>query len=510
MADTTDLAAISHEVPDDGPSRPPPPPIEWPEPTFDPQIPDQAEYPIHALPPLMADACDALYQMAGSPLPMAGTVVLTAFAAVAQADYVLYGLDPEGVPLSIYAVCAAPPAQRKSSTAKHMLVPIREGSQAAVRRWESVSRNWQAMDANGRKGSPDLAPAKMAPYMIRSDATIEALAQRLAGGRVAQMQYLSEIVKLTGGWSGREAGREKTYGDYADLWDGEPVQIIRARDGLEIDVHNRRLSTLYMGQPKPVADWVLHPGAESGYAARVLLAYQTGLSGLPPDLDRTALREAIAMLDGLRRVMTEALRQQNDGIEYASHQSPARSSITLDLEAHGLMRAFLETEQVLAETAFGDDDALMAMWHGRSVGQAQRIAGLFAALRAYQTQALGNEVVMTRDEAQNGIDLAEWYGNELKRVASMRMSTELAEDAMTIWRAIGNAIRSPMKKHIGQNADGELEGNVRQIAHQCKKALKNDPSRRNAAIQLLEIEGLIEAVPGKKSRWLIHPGAENG
>ena len=448
--------------------------MEWPEPTLDPHIPEQEPYPADALPPLMADACEALYQMAGSSLPMAGTVVLTSFAAVAQADYVLHGLDPEGVPLSIYAVCAAPPTQRKSSTAKHMLVPIREASQSAVRRWESVTRNWQAMDAAGRKGSPDLAPAKMAPYIIRSDATIEALAQRLAGGRDAQLQYLGEIVKLTGGWSGREAGREKTYGDYADLWDGEPVQIIRARDGLEIDVYNRRLSTLYMGQPKPVADWVFHVGAEAGYAARVLLAYQTDLSDLPPDLDRAGLRDAVNLLDGIRRVMSEALRQQNDGIEYASYLAPSRSPITLSLEAHGLMRSFFETEHVLAETAFNDGDGLMAMWHGRSVGQAQRIAGLFAALRAYQSQARGVEVVVSPEEAENGIVLTEWYGGELARAASMRMSTEVTEDATIIWRALGNAVQSPMGKHVNQNVEGEWEGNVSQIALQARRALRSD------------------------------------
>ena len=143
MADGIDLGAYGAEVPpegtgDDGP------PIEWPDPTFSAAIPDQSPYPAHALPPLMLEATDALYDLTGSPLAMAATACWGALAAVAQADYAIYGLSPSAVPLSLYCVCAAPSGQRKSSVSDLVMDPIDDADTAAADRWQSARQDLAA------------------------------------------------------------------------------------------------------------------------------------------------------------------------------------------------------------------------------------------------------------------------------------------------------------------------------------------------------------------------------
>ena len=303
-----------------------------------------------------------------------------------------------------------------------------------------------------------------------------------------------------------KAARTKTYGDFNDFWDGRPVRIIRARDGLEISVHRRYLTTLYMGQLDPVADWVMSPQAEGGYAARVLLAYQTGMSELPPDLNRNQISEALGTLDHLRRLMVEALRRQCEDTEYLKHRMPNRSAITMDLEAHGLIRSYLETEHTLGETATMDGDRLMASWHSRSTTQAQRLAGLIVALRGYQTAAQDTALVMNAEEAQAGIDLIEWYGGEMRRVSGLSMATQASQDALLLWRAIGTAVIS-RSNHVSIDATGQWRGNVRQLATQASRALRRDRERCDSAINRLMIEELIDQVPGRRASWLIHPDA---
>lgn len=490
---------------DDGPSRPALPAIEWPEPTLDARIPDQAPYPLHKLPPVVQDAVDALYELTGANPAMAGTALLAGLAGVAQLDYVVQGIGPD-LPLQVYAICAAPTGQRKSSTLGEVKKIFDQADTAVGLRWRDAKAWWSHADKAARDDNPDRAPARSSPQVLRSDATIEALMQCLAEGRPAQWQYLTELVTLTDGWSGKSANRPKTMHDYAALWDGTGIHVNRVRDQTDYTITGRYLSCLFFGQPGPFASWVMDPAAANGYAQRLLVSYQADLEDLPPDLSRQERADAKRRFNGIERIMAEALRRQNDGVEFAGYRTPERANITLDLEAHGMMRSYLETEYVLVATANGDGDTVMAGWHNRSTEHAQRIAGLLTALRGYQTVSPGSDLTMTPDEAQAGIDLADWYGNELRRVASMSMATQEANDALIAWRAIGDAVYSGAKG-VSTDAEGELVVGLRSLLTLGWRSFRTDPDRRNDAIRRLETEGLVEPIPGQRGKWLVHPAA---
>ena len=494
----TDLDSLGSEFPDEIVER------DWPEPTLDALIPPQAPYP-DCLPPVLAIAVDALYRLAGAPASMAATCLLSSLAGTAQYDYALQGIAPGRLPLSLFAICSAPTGQHKSTVGRLVMQPYEDADERSERHWEQVKKSWSAMAPDYRKQNPDQQPAPRSPQVLRGDATIQALYRRLAGGRRAQVQYLSEIISVTGGWSGKKDQRAKTYHDFASIWDGARVHIDRTSEDTEITIHGRYLTTLYMGQDRPVLDWIMDPMAANGYSPRILLSFQTDLPELPPDLSRDEKAQSLRDLDGINRIIAETLHQQNDGIELSSYQHPPRATASLDLTSHALMRGHYEESHLLGVTAHVSHDLLMAGWHNRATEHAQRLAALLGVLRAYQTTGRGHDITIQEHEARAGIALADWYGDELRRVGDLAMANEEASDALEAWRSIGSAALS--RSGMVADVDGILIGNIRRILSQNHRTFRNDFTRRDIAIARLETEGLLERVPRKKAQWLIHPKA---
>ena len=486
---------------------PPPPPIEWPEPTFDPRIPDQAEY-SDVLPDLMHNAAMAITQLAGCPYSMAATAMLPPLATIAALDFRLAGIAPGHRPLMVNAVCGARSGQRKSSIGDHVMKPITANDDDILRRWRAAKSKWYAYNAEDKKANPQDKPTETEPIQVQEDSTIEALAYALTQGQTSQIQYLTELGTVSKGWSGSSSQRGRTYQVYNALWDGRGATIRRARDRQTILVRNRLLSKLIMGQRNPVTDWLLNVEANDGYAARTLLCFQSARADLPPPLSIEERRAQETTLNEYNRILTEAVRSQTVGAEYEKRDDDTRwSIINLDLESYGEFQAHYAYHDECSAIAEDDHDMLMASWHARATEHAQRIAGLFAALRSYQTTGQGQDIAMTVAEARAGIALADWYCDEMQRVGDVTMATEEADDALKIWQTLGEAIRDG-NKDIKHDVDGQITANVNRLITQRIRPLRNDPARRHRATQRLEIDGLLQAIPGRKSQWLINPAAK--
>lgn len=238
-----------------------------PVPLVRPVAPPQP-YPIDALGPILAPAARAVMEHVQVPDALAAHAVLGSAALAAQAHanvQTLGGLRP----ISLFMFTVAESGERKTAADTLAGAAVHERRsmlqvtyKAALREWDAAReghkmRVRQAKDS--AESADDLArtlvdlqeaPPPRKPWFVVSEPTPEGLFLSLKDGQLSQALATDEGGQFVGGHAMSDESELRTITLLSKLWDGSPVDRVRATDKEHTTLFGRRLAVHLMAQPE--------------------------------------------------------------------------------------------------------------------------------------------------------------------------------------------------------------------------------------------------------------------
>jgi hypothetical protein len=398
---------------------------DCPLPLF-PPLPPSEPFPIVALGATLSRAAKAIASKVQVPPAMAAQSVLAAasLAACAHADVMLpYG---QARPLSLFFATVAASGDRKSTSDREALWPLRKREEflreqhiEEMKDWKHACAAWVAekrkiegdkkIDFQERKnrlvllGDEPIKP--LSAFLTTGDMTIEGLVKNWPDAHAALGLFTAEGGMFTAGHGMNDDNRLKTAAMLSELWDGLPVKRIRALDGVTI-LPGRRLAMHVMIQPDAAESFLSNPMLrDQGLLSRVLIARPESLAGSrlyqePRPEDTAAIRAYGArVLSILEAELALMPGKRNELDPRALPIAPEAATIWRDFHDH------IETQcGANSPLAFLRDFAAKAAEH------AARIAGVLTIVEDLHANEIGVEAM------RNAITLADWYVSEACRL----------------------------------------------------------------------------------------------
>jgi len=238
-----------------------------PVPLVRPVAPPQP-YPIDALGTILGPAARAVMEHIQVPDALAAHAVLGFAALAAQAHanvQTLGGLRP----ISLYMMAVAESGERKSAADRLAGSAVHERKlmlavtyKAALREWEAAREGHKMRVRQAKENAEsadDLArtlielqesPPPRKPWFVVSEPTPEGLFLSLKDGQLSQALATDEGGQFVGGHAMSEEAELRTITLLSKLWDGSPVDRVRATDKEHVTLFGRRLAVHLMAQPE--------------------------------------------------------------------------------------------------------------------------------------------------------------------------------------------------------------------------------------------------------------------
>lgn len=389
----------------------------WPE----EPLPLEAElappqpFPVDALPPVLAGAAKAIIKSVQAPDALVGNSLLGACSLAVQhrADVI----TPAGVraPLSLFMASVAASGERKSAVDALALQPHRTFERAKV---TAAQADIDAFDTLPRKEKADKAPPS-SPMFILSDPTTEGLTRLLHRGLPSVGIFTAEGGSFTGGHGMNDESRLRTAAGFSKLWDGSPIDRVRAVDGA-IKLFDRRCSLHLMLQPQAANTWLSDPTLrDQGLLSRVLVAYPASTAGTR--LFSTTVAADTPEFASYVELMRQALEPEWAVTEHNELVLPA-------LGIGGAARSlWIDVYNDIERGIAGALEPVRAL-ASKAAEQVARIAGCFAVL------ANPCAPQITREDIERGATLMQFYLGEALRLADARPRHEATATAAALWR----------------------------------------------------------------------------
>ena len=262
---------------------------------------DAVEYPLAALPPILADAIHAIVEIAQVPTSLADQSVLSAAALAAQGFINVTTITGRSAPVSLFFFTIAASGDRKSTSDELAIRPVKDREEQLGIAYEAAKHKHAIEDAafkaattkakskTGKRsdisaaleavGKPPLAPVQ--PLLTCDEPTAPGLQKLFAEAMPALGLFSDEGATFLGGWSMQEEQQASTGGMLSKLWDGSPIKRIRAEKDNAVQIlYGRRLSVHLMVQPD-IANSLLGNKAvrNQGLLSRILVAAPKSLKG---------------------------------------------------------------------------------------------------------------------------------------------------------------------------------------------------------------------------------------
>ena len=411
-------------------------------------------------------------------------------------------------PASLFLAQVSPTGVGKTGISRPAIQPHYAADRHLAYNWRIARRERRRYEARSAKAQKEMqdngtAPPEVsehAPALILSDTTTEAAMQRLAPdhGRGAVAMFTSEAAELLGGWAFSPRQLGQTLARLSKAWDGEPFTVARRKDDFDIRVENPQLVIYWQGQPSNLGALLASPDAGNGFAPRTLVCAD--------DRPMLIAEETPAEPPSVRQYLAAiaAGRQRQDaGREYNNESANEPPVLGLDHADRQRLRfrrrLFLEDMQNATDT---DAQPHYYGFLSRIAEHAARIAGILYAAGDYMARPAMEPVagVIPAECITAGLNIAEWYAEELKRLTEHVGATELTTAAERLSICIGEVAsgrRLPKELHIRK---GEMV-NPERIAFRCRIAgLKGDVTLRARAVAVLVDAGHIRPVP-EQPRW---------
>jgi hypothetical protein len=273
------------------PSRSQPIPLVRPMPPAQP-------YPVAALGPILGPAARAVMEHVQVPDALAAHAVLGCAALAAQPHANVQTLGGTR-PLSLFMLTIAESGERKTAADTLANTPVHERRvtlqtqyKAALREYEAV-RQGHLMRIKKAKDDAESAddlihmlkeiqaePPPRKPFFIVSEPTAEGLVISLRDGQFSQALATDEGGEFLGGYAMSEESELRTITLLSRLWDGSPIDRVRATEKEHTTLFGRRLAVHLMVQPE-IAHRLLAKSLyrSQGLLARFLIVAPTSLIG---------------------------------------------------------------------------------------------------------------------------------------------------------------------------------------------------------------------------------------
>jgi Protein of unknown function (DUF3987) len=341
----------------------------------------------------------------------------------------------------------------------------------------------QTLDA---LGTPPLPPLE--PVLTCSEPTYEGMCKLLAVGQPSIGIFAAEGGQFVGGHGMADDAKLRTASGLSKVWDGEPLDRVRANDGFTV-LPGRRVAIHLMVQPDVAAIWfgdrLL---VEQGLLSRVLLTAPRSASGTrmwkepQPESDATMKRYGARILDILERPLPLAEGMRNELSPRGLLLSPDARRVWIGFHDH--------VEERLIPG--GELEAVRGLAN-KLPEHAARIAAVLALADNIETGAVGTA------EMEAGILLAQHYAAEAMRLfGASRVSSELRE-AQQLLGWLLNTWREP---HVS----------LPDIYQRGPSAIRDKAHAHSAVGILMDHGWLIEAGAGeidgtpRRETWLIVRG----
>lgn len=391
---------------------------------------EATEYPIAALPPTLGKAIEAIVAMAQVPVSLAAQSVLGAASLATQGFVNVETITGQSVPTSLFLFTIAASGDRKSTSDKFAIQPIKDREEQLAARFAEAQHNYTIDDAAfkaattkakaGNKnrteirdaleatGKPPLPPVQ--PLLTADEPTGPGLQRLFAEAMPALGLFSDEGATFLGGWSMQEENQAATGGMLSKLWDGQAIKRIRAdkENGTQI-LYGRRLCLHLMVQPD-IAGKLLGNQAvrNQGLLSRILVAAPKSLKGTrfwkePTEQDRENLR---AYHERLGRLLAFEFRYRDE------------HSRALDLD---LVRLTPDAKATLIE--FSDHCERQIAPGGRYVDIAdfaskmtENATRLAAVVSYFSAGTSLHRDGLSANAVKSGIALVEFYASEAARL----------------------------------------------------------------------------------------------
>lgn len=421
-----------------------------PEPyTPDPQplvreIPEGAPFPVKALGPLneVVEAVRATTQ-APVAIPAASALSVASLAVQGFADVETLGGTR---PLSLYVLTIASSGERKSSCDAPLLEGLRSHEQEQAKKlraanvaFENAHALWKGKrdkilaDAKKKKPSDrtdddfetklnELGPEPTAPPSADrtvTEPTFEGLTRLFAMGQPSLGIFSDEGGQFLGGHAMNNDNRQKTLAALNSLWQGDPIRRTRQGDGA-YTLFGRRLAIHLMVQPSVARTFMADPMAsDTGFLARFLICEPTSTIGTrlhnQSSLNSSALEKFKVRL---RDVLATQMPMDEDTRELEPR------TLHLSEEARTLLVEFYDT--IEAQQAPDGDLQNITSHASKAAEQAARIAGVLTLWTDLDAKEVSGEAMA------NGIELAQFYLSEARRLTDAAVISKEIDDAETL------------------------------------------------------------------------------
>ena len=398
-------------------------------------------YPLEALGPLQGVVEGIAKAVGCDPGLAAQSVLMTAaLATVGIANIVLPKIGEVGLPL--FFVTIARSSERKSSADRRAIRGVKDrvaelvgehklqskrhrdetriyaSAENQILKDKKLDRNAKAEKLKALGPEP---PPMLHPVLASADMTVEGVIKEWARRTLRPVQALttSEGGLFVSGAAMTKDMRLRTVATLCSLWDCEPVNKIRAGDGMLI-TGEKRLVVHFMLQPNFVSELLGDPVLrEQGFLSRLLIAWPRSRIGFRAD-ESDDDREAVAT------PAEEEFRRRIHALmsRYGSDELELGKPLQAELEARKLWRAY--SNEIERAQQPGGLYAELSDVAGKSAEMAGRLAGV---LTLYDKP--GATVVIAK-VMRNAITLARWYLNEALRITETGMLRPEIVDAIEL------------------------------------------------------------------------------
>lgn len=406
------------------------------------ELPPAEPYPIDALGPILAPMARVLMEVVKAPDALCGQSVLAAAAVAVQAHGNVV-IDGRVHPTSAYFVSIAESGDRKTTADTYALYPHRryertqyDDHQSRIQTYrnedeayrkarEEVLRKAKGYAAKqtalGMLGSPPVAPTE--PVFLMGEPTYEGLVKLLQVSRPSVGLFNDEGGRFIYGHGMNPDNQIKTAAGLSDLWDGKPVNRVRAGDAT-VMLYGRRLSVHLMAQPK-VALHLLGSDdlLDQGLLSRCLVAWPTSLAGTRTyrAYDLTQDPHVQQYNTRMQDILATPLPLEKDAETGRETRILQPHPLVLSAKVKRRWEEFYDH----VEHQLGEDGELTPVQgFGSKLGEhALRLAGILTLVGDIKAREIGPE------QMEAGITLAEFYATEALRIfghAAMHPDLDLA------------------------------------------------------------------------------------
>lgn len=439
------------------------------------QIEKAVNYPIRALGPLATAVwAVATKEQAPAALAAASALAVASLAVQGFADVETLG-GPR--PTSLFLLTAGRSGERKSSCDRQLTRSLNAHTKAQDALYVQAMKGYRTAYRRAIAEGHDEPTAPRCPTRLVTEPTYEGLVKLYAIGHPSMGLLSSEGGQFLGGHGMSKDHRQKTLTGFNSLWDGSPINRVRAeKDGIAT-LYDRRFCLSLMAQPDLVAA-VLGDrlSQESGFLARCLVSYpQTTMgtrfiNGEPDD------PAVIAAIDFFNRNIDYILNTPLN-LNHQTFELRPRL-LTLTPEARKILIYYYNViEGLLGQGGRYEDIAGTA---AKAAEQACRIAGVLMLYHNIQATEIPH------DAMQCGIDLAQHYLDEQLRLSGIQPvdGTVLAADKLRDWLMADDDDDYVKDECI-------IYGTMRQSAPNAIRPAKI----LNRAIELLTEQGFMRRLP---------------